>query len=228
MGDKFTEGIFMGMIDDAERLIAGDPLGETIQPISYLLRGKEPQSPSRTESPLEAVYREAASCHACPEYARRTVFTEPVTKMNPLVLFIAPYPEGPMIFSSPSLEKFRAWWKLSLLLEEGEWALTTLIKCPAASFSAGAADGCRAVLRKEMEIMKPRALVLLGHDTASYMLRKNLPMDELRGQRFVINHIPAFVTYTPSDYLSDPSLQRPIWNDLLFIRRSIGTEGRKS
>ena len=228
MGDKFTEGIFMGLIDDAERLITGDTLGEIIPPVSYSLREKEPSAPAREEAPLEAVYREAASCHACPEYTRRTVFTEPVTKMNPRVLFIAPYPEGTMIFSASSLEKFRAWWKLSLLLEEGEWALTTLIKCPAASFSAEAADRCRAVLRKEMEIMKPGALVLLGHDTASYMLRKNLPMDDLRGQRFVINHIPAFVTYTPSDYLSDLSLQRPIWNDLLFIRHSIGTEGRKA
>ena len=228
MGDKFTEGIFMGLIDDAERLITGDALGEIITPVSYSLREKEPSVPAREESPLEAVYREAASCHACPEYARRTVFTEPVTKMKPRVLFISPYPEGTMIFSAQSLEKFRAWWKLSLLLEEGEWALTTLIKCPAASFSAEAADRCRSVLRKEMEIMKPGALVLLGHDTASYMLRKNLPMDDLRGQRFVINHIPAFVTYTPSDYLSDPSLQRPIWNDLLFIRRSIGMEGRKA
>ena len=62
MGDKFTEGIFMGLIDDAERLITGDALGEIITPVSYSLREKEPSVPAREESPLEAVYREA--CHS--------------------------------------------------------------------------------------------------------------------------------------------------------------------
>ena len=226
MGDKSTEAYLMSLIDDAIRIASSDPLGEDIPFVSYRL--KERKMEKKAEMPLEGLYREAASCHSCQGYEARRTFAEPVFRISPKVLFIAPQPEGQLIFSPDSQEIFIAWWKKSLLLTEGEWALTTLIKCPAASFSAEAADRCRAVLRKEMEIMKPGALVLLGHDTASYMLRKNLPMDDLRGQRFVINHIPAFVTYTPSDYLSDPSLQRPIWNDLLFIRHSIGTEGRKA
>ena len=228
MGDKFTEGIFMGLIDDAERLITGDTLGEIIPPVSYSLREKEPSAPAREEAPLEAVYREAASCHACPEYTRRTVFTEPVTKMNPRVLFIAPYPEGTMIFSASSLEKFRAWWKLSLLLEEGEWALTTLIKCPTGGFRKDSADACRPFLREEMAAMKPEAMVLLGRDTAAYMLRRDEPMDALRQRRFVVNHIPVYATYTPIDYMLNPGLKRAIWDDMLFIRRCIGTEERQA
>ena len=223
MGDKFTESYLLSLMDDAERIILSDPLGDKVPYLSYTIK----EDRKKEESPFSVLYREVSSCHSCNGYEKRGVFAEPVIKLNPKVLFIAPYPEGSIIFSPQSMEKFRAWWKLSLLLEEGEWALTTLIKCPVQSFSVEAADRCRDTLRQEMSMIKPEAMVLMGHDTASYMLRKNLPMDELRGRKFVVNHIPVFVTYAPSDYLKSPSLQKPIWSDMLFIRKNIGTEERK-
>ena len=228
MGDKFSEGYFLSLLDDAERLLLSDNLGDEVPYVSYTLKdpaGKKVEK--KTQSPLTALYTESASCHLCQGFSKRRIFAEPVIKINPKVLFIAPFPEGDMIFTPESLEKFRAWWKLSLLLEEGEWALTTLIKCPVGEFSAEAADECRSTLREEMKIINPEAMVLLGHETASYMLRKDMPMAMLRNRKFVVNHIPVFVTYTPGDYLRAPSLQRAIWNDMLFIRKSIGTEDKK-
>ena len=223
MGDSFTKGYLMSLIDEAERLISSDPFGEERPPVSYTLKEKE----ERREDPLESVYREASSCRLCQACSGRRMFAHPVVASGPKVLFIAPSPEGSVIFSPESLLKFRAWWELSLLLHPGEWALTTLIKCPSSPFSPSAADQCRPFLRSEMSMMKPEAMVLLGHDTACYMLRRSVPMDEMRQKRFVVNHIPVFVTYTPLDYLHTPSLQRDIWNDMLFIRREVGTEGRK-
>ena len=211
MGDKFSEGYFLSLLDDAERLLLSDNLGDEVPYVSYTLKDPEGKKvEKKTQSPLTALYTESA-----------------VIKINPKVLFFAPFPEGDMIFTPESLEKFRAWWKLSLLLEEGEWALTTLIKCPVGEFSTEAADECRSTLREEMKIINPEAMILLGHETASYMLRKDMPMAMLRNRKFVVNHIPVFVTYTPGDYLRAPSLQRAIWNDMLFIRKSIGTEDRK-
>lgn len=228
MGDKFTESYFMSLLDDAERIIASDPLGDTIPYLSYSIKEKEgSKAVARAQSALETLYHETASCHLCHGYERRSVFAEPIGKKGAKVLFIAPYPEGNMIFSEESLKMFRAWWKLSLLLDEGEWALTTLIKCPVGSFSRSAADACRPILRTEMTELKPEAMVLMGRDAASYMLNKDVPMEMLRGKRFVVNHIPVFVTYTPMDYILNPSLKKPIWNDMLFIRSMIGTEDRK-
>lgn len=228
MGDEFTEGYLMSLIDDAERIILSDPVGDAVPYRSYALKRKGQERQERAESPLEKLYRETASCHSCQGYLTRSVFASPVVKSRPKVLFIAPFPEGPMIFSPESLGIFRAWWKLSLLLEEGEWALTSLIKCPVGEFSPEAADKCRGVLRSEMGEMNPEAMILLGYDTASYMLRQNTGMDNLRGRRFVVNHIPVFITYSPRDYINDPSLKKTIWNDMLFIRKSIGTEDRRS
>ena len=199
MGDSFTKGYLMSLIDEAERLISSDPFGEERPPVSYTLKEKE----ERRKDPLESVYREASSCRLCQACSGRRMFAHPVVASGPKVLFIAPSPEGSVIFS------------------------TTLIKCPSSPFSPSAADQCRPFLRSEMSMMKPEAMVLLGHETACYMLRRSVPMDEMRQKRFVVNHIPVFVTYTPLDYLHTPSLQRDIWNDMLFIRREIGTEGRK-
>ncbi len=228
MGDRFTEGLFMDLIDDAARLITGDVLGDDIPLVSYTLKDREKKIPERKEAPLDALYREVSSCHACPGYERRSVFTRPVVKMKPRVLFITPFPENEVVFSPESLKIFRAWWKLSLLLDEGEWALTSLIKCPVGQFDRNAADKCRMALRTEMAEMQPDAMILLGYDTASYMLGKGCGMEELRMKRFVVNHIPVFVTYTPSDYIKNPSLKKAIWNDMLFIRKQIGTEDRSS
>ena len=228
MGDKFTEGLFMSFIDDAERIILGDTVGDDVPLVSYTIREKSSPKPQQRETPLDALYNEASSCHACTGYESRSIFVRPIVKKEPKVLFIAPYPEGSVIFSPESLKIFRAWWKLSLLLEEGEWALTTLVKCPVPGFDRTFCDACRSILRTEMAEISPEAMILLGHDTASYMLGKNENMDTLRQKRFVVNHIPVFVTYSPRDYIQDPSLKKAIWSDMLFIRRQIGTEDRSS
>ena len=226
MGDKSTEAYLMSLIDDAIRIASSDPLGEDIPFVSYRL--KERKMEKKAEMPLEGLYREAASCHSCQGYEARRTFAEPVFRISPKVLFIAPQPEGQLIFSPDSQEIFIAWWKKSLLLTEREWALSTLIKCPTGGFRKDSADACRPFLREEMAAMKPEAMVLLGRDTAAYMLRRDEPMDALRQRRFVVNHIPVYATYTPIDYMLNPGLKRAIWDDMLFIRRCIGTEERQA
>ena len=239
MEGRTEREILLSLIDDAERIVSGDFLGETIEPVVYSLEEKKEKispvrgetasrSAAHPESSSDGLYSEIASCHSCTGYLSRSIAVPLVSRVNPRVLFIAPYPEGQMIFSPASQEKFRAWWKSALLLGESEWALTAAVKCPVGAFNKEAADACRKFLRAEMMEMKPSSMVIFGGSTASYMLGKNLPISAFRGRRFVINHIPSYVTYSPSDYVANPSLRKDIWNDMLFIRREIGTEGRKS
>lgn len=216
----------MALIDEAERIISSDPLGEDMAPVSYTLQERKNEEAVKEDS-LAELYAEAASCHACSGYQCRCGAVPMIAKRNPKVLFIIPFPEGGTVLSPSSLPVFRAWWHDSLLLEEGEWALTTVIKCPVGRFSAEAAGSCRAFLRREMSEMDPSAMVIMGHEAAAYILGRDLPMEGFRSERFVVNHIPSYVTYTPADYAADPSLRRAIWNDMLFIRKAIGTEGRR-
>ncbi|MBO8436511.1 MAG: hypothetical protein IAA97_05990 [Spirochaetes bacterium] len=226
MADNFTSSLFMSFIDDAERIVLSDPDGDRVPYTSYILKNKHEEKIPSIANPLDRLYAQASSCHACSGFESRRVFASPVRKQGARVLFIAPYPESEMIFTPQSLEIFKAWWKPSLLLEEGEWALTTLIKCPVSAFSEEAANACRAYLREEMAILQPKSLILLGYDTARFMTRREDGMSKLRMHRFNINHIPTYVTYTPSDYLHDASLKRVIWQDMLYLRKELGTEGR--
>lgn len=226
MADNLTKSLFMSMLDDAERIALSDPDGECVPYTSYSLKDRNESKVPEVRNPLDDLYKRAASCHACHAFESRRIFADPVRKTGAKVLFIAPYPENEMIFSSESLGIFKAWWRLSLLLEEGEWALTTLIKCPVSAFSYESAVACRSFLREEMTLLKPQSLVLLGSDTARFMTRRGDDMDGLRLRRFSINHIPSYVTYSPLEYLHDSSLKRSIWQDMLFIRKEIGTEER--
>lgn len=207
----------LSLIDDAERIVASDPLAEALAPVAYELRAQEKEERKGGDD----FYRMIASCHACQLFASRRVFARPVAKKNPRVLFITENPEGDMLLTPESLTTFRAFWKDSMHLREGEWALTTMIKCPGI-WSRDAADACRLYLRKELEDIAPGAIVLMGMNAARYMLGERGADDAYLKHRFTVNHIPLYVTYSPAEYRADRSLRTRIWENLVFIRGDLG------
>ena len=212
MADKAGMEYLMGLIDEAERLISSDPLGEDGGVFAYRFRD-EPGKAASSD-----IHRFASSCHACDGYLSRTVFPRPILRKKPRVMFIMPKPDGNMLLEGGRIAAFRKWWHDSLLLQEGEWALTSIIKCPVQSFDPSFADSCRGYLREEMAETEPSFLIILGLDAARYMLRTDAPMVDLMKKVFHINHIPSFVTPSLEEYAADPSLRIPIWENFLFIR----------
>ena len=106
--------------------------------------------------------------------------------------------------------------------------MTTLVKCPSGTFSSDAAGKCKGYLRTEMAESNPSAMVVMGHEAASYILGKNASMDEMRGRRYRVNGIPLFVTYSLDEFLSDSAnLRKKVWSDMLMIRSALGLEERK-
>ena len=223
MENKAAREYLMALIDEAERVVSSDPLSEDHDVVSYELRSRGAEK-TAARNPAE----DLSSCHACSGYLSRTVMPRPILKKDSLVMFITGAPDGSMMLEGNRVDVFRRWWHDSLLLSEGEWSLTSVIKCPVRPFSAENADACREHLRKEMELYSPKALVILGSDVASYMLRKDVPVRSLIGRRFMINHIPAYVSPSLEEYASDPSLRRPIWEGFLFIRKELGLDGRSA
>lgn len=137
------------------------------------------------------------------------------------VMFILPSASEESSLLSPSEEVlFRAWWEKSMHLGSEGWSLTALIREPG-PWDLAKADSGKVMLREELQSVKPRALVLFGHDLATYMTRRNLPMEMLVRREWSINRIRTFVTWSPSDYLSHPDLKRPIWDNLCYMRDSL-------
>lgn len=221
MSENSTKEYLMTLLDEAERSIIGDPLGEIIEPCEYSLKTDETKA-----RPVD-FYAECASCHACQMFRNRTVFARPIMKSGVRVMFILPFPDGNMLLSGDDITLFRSWWKDSILLKEGEWSLTSLIKCPAEGWNKDAADACRGYLREEMMTFKPSAMVILSSDVSRYMLRSSAEFQTMLSKEYTVNGIRTFASYSPAEYRRDPSLRIPLWKNFLFIRRALGLEGRK-
>src|SRR5574344_177948 len=101
---------------------------------------------------------------------------------NPKILFVSAMPEGSTIFSSFSNDYFLKWIS-AIKLTRRDIALTTLIKCPVKEFSKEYADICKVHLRDEMNMLKPKTMVLLGQSVSSYMLRRSGDMDSVFRKR---------------------------------------------
>ena len=225
--DRRTAEYFLSIIDDAERVILSDPLCEDKERVSYALKNI-PEKKTPLKSSFEELYNTVASCHECGLCFSRRVFSRPIIKKGVKVLFIISGPSGDALLSPEEISLFQSWWKKSMYLEEGEWALTTLVKCPSSAFSSAAADKCRPYLRTEMEESAPEMIIVMGYDAASYILGKKQPMDDLRGRRFLVNKIPLYVTYSPSEFLlNKDALRQKAWSDMLLFRKALGLEGRK-
>ena len=216
MGDNITLECFLSLLDRAEAVIEKDNLLEEREEFGYSVRDKEIK-----EESIDRI-EEMSSCHKCKACLDRTIFAEPILNQNPKILFVAPMPEGSTIFSPSSNDYFLKWIS-AIKLTRRDIALTTLIKCPVKEFSKEYADICKVHLRDEMNMLKPKTMVLLGQSVSSYMLRRSGDMDSVfRKRKFSVNSIPVFCTYSPLDLVNNRALRVPIWEDLKFISSFLG------
>ena len=221
MGDNITLECFLSLLDRAEAVIEKDNLLEEREEFGYSVRDKEIKEESIDR------FEEMSSCHKCKACLDRTIFAEPILNQNPKILFVAPMPEGSTIFSSFSNDYFLKWIS-AIKLTRRDIALTTLIKCPVKEFSKEYADICKVHLRDEMNMLKPKTMVLLGQSVSSYMLRRSGDMDSVfRKRKFSVNSIPVFCTYSPLDLVQNRALRVPVWEDLQYIS-SFLKEGEKA
>ena len=221
MGDNITLECFLSLLDRAEAVIEKDNLLEEREEFGYSVKDKEIKEESIDR------FEEMSSCHKCKACLDRTIFAEPILNQNPNILFVAPMPEGSTIFSPSSNDYFLKWIS-AIKLTRRDIALTTLIKCPVKEFSKEYADICKVHLRDEMNMLKPKTMVLLGQSVSSYMLRRSGDMDSVfRKRKFSVNSIPVFCTYSPLDLVQNRALRVPVWEDLQYIS-SFLKEGEKA
>jgi DNA polymerase len=95
--------------------------------------------------------------------------------------------------------------------------LTSLVKCRPAGNGVPSADDLarwEPVLRRQVELLKPRVIVAMGRFTVPALLGTNEPMGKLRGQRHEYAGVPMVVTYHPAYLLRNLSDKGKAWADL--------------
>ena len=81
-------------------------------------------------------------------------------------------------------------------------------------------NACSSYLDQQINIIKPKVLVLLGKVAANRLLGEDMPMSELRLKKFFIDKydIPIIVFYHPAYILRSPSQKKKVWDDLQYLK----------
>lgn len=171
--------------------------------------------------------RQVAGCRACAlgEQRRQAVFG--VGDLNPDWLFIG---EGPGAEEDAQGEPFvgQAGKLLdnmlaSLAIARGNKVyIANAVKCrPPGNRTpeAGEMAACRPYLERQIALLKPKIIVLLGKAAVHAVLHDDKSLASLRGKRFEYAGIPVVVTYHPAYLLRNLPDKAKAWEDLLFARR---------
>ncbi len=80
---------------------------------------------------------------------------------------------------------------------------------------------CSPFMFRQLEIIKPRVICLLGACAASTVLKLNMSMSRMRGKDFYWRGIPIVATYHPAYLLRNPAEKRKAWDDFKRLYRMV-------
>ncbi len=73
---------------------------------------------------------------------------------------------------------------------------------------------CELYLIRQIELIQPKLIVALGRHAAHSLLKTEVPLSKLRGQKLSYHGTPLFVTYHPAYLLRNPADKRKVWDDM--------------
>ena len=85
---------------------------------------------------------------------------------------------------------------------------------------------CLSYLHRQIQLVQPEIIVLLGGVAANALLKEQTPVSRLRGQIHRIENTQAsvIVTYHPAYLLRSPNQKAAAWEDLQFACKTVGRE----
>lgn len=103
--------------------------------------------------------------------------------------------------------------------------IANILKCRPPENRAPMADevaNCRGYLERQIEVIRPEFLCLLGRTAAGTLLETDLAMGKLRGRWFRFRGIQTMVTFHPAYLLRNPAAKRETWDDLKTLMGAMG------
>jgi DNA polymerase len=80
-------------------------------------------------------------------------------------------------------------------------------------------DTCLPYLKKQIELIKPVAILCLGLTAARGLLKKRDSLTNMRGKVFEFENIKVMVTYHTAALLRNPHWKRDCWEDVQKFRK---------
>jgi len=189
-----------------------------------------PLPPAERPSILRVLAEEVAICRKCAELAAtrtQTVFADGSPSAR--LMFIG---EAPGADEDRTGVPFvgRAGQLLTDMITKGmglrrqDVYIANILKCrppenrePSGEESAN----CLPYLERQIDIIRPEFICLLGRVAVQYLLGTTLSMGKLRGKWYRYRGIATIVTYHPA-YLRTPSAKKDAWEDLQILMNAMG------
>lgn len=101
--------------------------------------------------------------------------------------------------------------------------VTPIVKCRPPRGRApqpGELDACEAVLARQVELLRPRAILALGLQAARRLTGLAEPLGKLRGRVHQWRGVPVVVSYPPAYLLRAPADKAGAWDDLCLAHQA--------
>lgn len=84
---------------------------------------------------------------------------------------------------------------------------------------------CDPYLKRQIALIKPRVIVVLGRFAAQSLLQTQTPVGKLRGKVHEVDGVPVVVTYHPAYLLRTLTDKARAWEDLCLARKVYAERG---
>jgi uracil-DNA glycosylase family 4 len=215
----------MGIPVWERRTLSVVPAAETAVPIPTVSRPSVMPGPAPTSPDWATLDEAVRTCTKCALHKTRTQTVFGVGNHRAQWMFIG---EAPGADEDAQGEPFvgRAGQLLyamlaALGLKREEVFIANVLKCRPPNNRDPQADEvehCEPYLIRQIELIQPKLIVALGRHAAHSLLKTDLALARLRGQRLSYQNIPLVVTYHPAYLLRTPSDKRKAWEDLRRAR----------
>lgn len=82
---------------------------------------------------------------------------------------------------------------------------------------------CEPYLIRQIELIAPKIIIAMGRFAAHSLLKTDLALAKLRGQRLNYHGTPLIVTYHPAYLLRNPIDKRKVWQDLQLAQATLAS-----
>ena len=81
---------------------------------------------------------------------------------------------------------------------------------------------CIGYLKRQIELIRPEVIVLLGATAVKYLLNVTNGISRMRGRWLSYENIPVMATFHPAFLLRQESAKRETWQDLQQVMARFG------
>ncbi len=174
---------------------------------------------------VETIRAEIGNCVRCPLHTGRTQIVHSTGNFNAKLMFVG---EAPGADEDAQGVPFigRAGQLLTRIIESigltrDDVFIGNINRCRPPGNRAPLPDetaACRPFLLREIDVVKPKVIVVLGATAAHNLLQIKTPISKLRGEFHEYFGVKVMPTFHPAYLLRDPHKKRDVWDDMKKVR----------